>query len=786
MTSIAPLKNSPAPVAETRLTDVAEQEFFSARELAEIAAQRGLERFPGTESAVIRLAKREGWNSLPDNLCRKREGREGGGGLEYHYSLLPPMMQAAIDGMQNKTARLVAQQERAERDVAIRDGLPAMALRARQRIVMEKRAEVLVALQRHGTINGMLRAGSIDAFLAAQAEYAAWKTAQARRDEGLPLTDRELALLAREPLLTDPDGFCLTPAILDTANNRPKGKGTVSRATLYNWFAAYDKQGVAALAPALTCDTEPPPPGFARFLTFYARPQKPSAAEALREYMKTVTDPAMALTERQVRYTLKHKLNDIERNVGREGLLTLRSRMAYIQRTTDDLWPTTVYTADGKTFDAQIADWKTGKPVKPEITSILDVATRKCVGFALSRKENVVSVTEALRKACIQHGIPAIFYTDRGAGYKNKTFDADANGLMGRLSITKMHALPYNSQAKGIIERFNGTVWNPLARKLPAYLGREMDKEASAAAHKQVKSDIATFGASRLLTAWDDFRVMCLEAIAEYNARPHDGLPTMVDPATGRKRHMSPNEAWTAHVANGFEAVPVDEDIRDDLFRPYEIRSTRRSLVEWNKNTYFHKALEAYHGENVMVGYDFDEARYVWVREIDRREGQPGKLICVADFTGNKQSYVPLTYQKMAEEARQKGRLKRLEAKRRDIEAETLAPLLIDQREAVTVMPPVQAPVQTPAMPMRPMSLVIDNPAPVARQEAPQAADQPRRRGFASDVELALWALEHPAEVGANQLRVLRTCLQKPAATKLFEMSGVDLNALRTLVLAAA
>jgi hypothetical protein len=36
-----------------------------------------------------------------------------------------------------------------------------------------------------------------------------------------------------------------------------------------------------------------------------------------------------------------------------------------------------------------------------------------------------------------------IFYTDRGAGYKNKTFDADAGGLMGRLGITKMHALPY-------------------------------------------------------------------------------------------------------------------------------------------------------------------------------------------------------------------------------------------------------------------------------------------------------------------------------------------------------
>ncbi|SMC39125.1 hypothetical protein [Rhizobium sp. RU36D] len=191
-----------------------------------------------------------------------------------------------------------------------------------------------------------------------------------------------------------------------------------------------------------------------------------------------------------MRHTLRTKLNNIEKNVGREGLLTLRSRMAYIQRSTENLFPTTIYTADGKTFDAEVEHPVTKRPFKPEITSILDVATRRCVGFSIALKENVISVTEALRNSCCYYSIPAIFYTDRGPGYKNKTFDGDVNGLMGRLSITKMHALPYNSQAKGIIERFNGTVWNPLARKLPTYLGAEMDKEAAKAVHKKTRCDI--------------------------------------------------------------------------------------------------------------------------------------------------------------------------------------------------------------------------------------------------------------------------------------------------------
>ncbi len=249
---------------------------------------------------------------------------------------------------------------------------------------------------------------------------------------------------------------------------------------------------------------------------------------------------------------------------------------------------------------------------------------------------------------------------------------------MGRLSITKMHALPYNSQAKGIIERFNGTVWNPLAKKLPTYLGAPMDKEAAKAAHKATRRDIAEFGSSRLLPSWEEFRAMCEKAIADYNARPHEGLPRYRDPVTGTYRHYSPDAFWALHVADGFEPVSVSADEVDDLFRPYEIRKVSRAIVEWNTNEYFHLDLEAYHGESVMVGYDFADASKVWVREIDLDEGQPGRLICVAAFAGNKRDYVPKSYQQAAEERRRAGREKRATDKLRDIQNEFLAPLIAD------------------------------------------------------------------------------------------------------------
>ncbi|TCT37670.1 Mu transposase C-terminal domain-containing protein [Martelella mediterranea] len=744
------------------------KEWFTARELADIAKERGLKSFPNSERHVRRHAAENGWNDLPDNLCRKRKGV--GGGKIYHRSLLPDVMSATLHGIETKETQLAVQNQHNQIAQKRASLIPVTSLRFRQRNAMEARGEILVAIDRYVAMNGMAaRREAILMFVRAQDEHVERTEALAKANAGEPLNDRERLLIERPSLLSDPNGFDLVPETLAIANDRCGARTKISRATVYEWFKMRDKGGITALAPALTKEDEPVSEEFRAFLTFYAKPSKPTATEALSAFKKA--NPETSLTIDQVRYTLKRKLNDIERNVGREGLLTLRSRMAYITRSTENLLPTTIYTADGKTFDAEIEHPVSHRAVKPEITSILDIATRRCVGYAVSFKENVIAVTEALRNSCCGHGIPAIFYVDRGPGYKNKTFDADVNGLMGRLSITKMHALPYNSQAKGIIERFNRTAWNRLARKLPTYLGKEMDKEAAQFVHKQTRSDIKELGTSRLLPSWDEFRALCEEAIAEYNATPHDGLPRYRDETTGKYRHYSPDEFWQLHVRDGFEPVAVSEDEVDDLFRPYEIRVARRSQVFWNNNEYFHQALEAYHDEEVMVGYDFADASKVWVREIDREEGQPGRLICVADFHGNRRDYVPLTAQRAAEEKRFKGRLNRVDKKRQEIEEEFVPAALLDQSNAIP-MEPLSAPEAAP-------HLVVDN------KEKPAAA-KPKRNLIRTDEELAAWAIENPEKLSENQLRVLRRCLERPAAREVLRMSGIDLEALRNLLRATA
>ncbi|MFB2531003.1 Mu transposase C-terminal domain-containing protein [Paracoccus sp. p3-h83] len=754
------------------------QDFFTAAELAEVARSRGLAGFPATERSVRRHAEREGWNEMSTRVARPRPSANGGRpAMEYHRSILPEVMQSALAGAVAKAQlvqRVTAEGEADRRKLA---ALKTTQLSARSRAVMEARAEILMSIDGYAAAQSRSRTWAIARFIEAQDAARSRQEIQAHVDAGEILTDREAAQLAQPLVLLA--GFHLSAERLAVANDR-RAAARISDRTLWRWFSARDDHGVLALAPVAPKEEEAIPPVFADFLRFYAIPTKPTVTDAHAEWLKSLSTPGlhrMPLTLSQVRYILKVRMNSIERAVGREGLLTLRSRMAYVTRTTEDMWPTTIYTADGKTFDAEIADPVTKRAIRPEITTVADVVTRKIVGISLARSENQRSVAEALRNACTAHGIPAIFYVDRGPGYRNQAMDADVGGLMGRLGITKMHAAPYGSQAKGLIERINGTVWNTLAKRLPTFIGADMDKEAGDKVHKLTRRELKEVGESHILPSWENFVRLCEAMVAEYNDRPHSSLPAFRDPDTGRMRTMTPNECWAVHVAAGFEAVEVDADEADDLFRPYEIRTARRAQVLWGGNQYFDEALERYHEEKVMVGYDYHQADRVWVREFDAETAQPGKLICVARFGANAERYVSVSYEQKAIETRAKGRLRRVEDKRVAIEAERDGLLQIEQQR----LEPADFIDITPNVPVpEPVMLAFDNSAPAA------AAPPPRRRTFASDEELAAWAMEHPDKLIPTQVAALQRCLSWPTSRENLRANGIDTEALRTLLRAAA
>jgi putative transposase len=251
---------------------------------------------------------------------------------------------------------------------------------------------------------------------------------------------------------------------------------------------------------------------------------------------------------------------------------------------------------------------------------------------------------------------------------------------MGRLGISITHSLPYNSQARGIIERSHQTLWVTGAKELPTYMGAPMDREAKQAAFKITRKDINAVGTSRLLMPWHEFVRWCKATVENYNNRPHRGLPKVTDPITGKMRHQTPNEAWAAAMAQGWEPMMLAENEAADLFRPYKIGKTHRAEVRLFGNIYFHRALEHYHGEQVRIGYDIRDAERVWVRDME------GRMICVAEFEANKTAYFPVSQQQAADEKRAAGRIKRAQAKIDEAEEE-LNPSRVIEQQAVVVIP---------------------------------------------------------------------------------------------------
>ncbi|MCA1492729.1 transposase [Ensifer sp. NBAIM29] len=706
--------------------------FLSAQEIAEAGIRLKIKAMPHSKRGVQDYIKREGWDATP--FCQKREGRAGGGGYEYHISLLPEALQAALHGENSRSIVLVNQQEKKAKEIAKREKLSTANLSARQREVMNARSAVLSAIDMHQIANGMSQRQAIQSFL------------------------------------QNPDALDISERILVTANDR-NDSADISMRTIQRWFSTRDTVGVGALAPLATKEKQDIPSWFWQYLRFYAQPQKPCLTEALETFKKTLPAHVMPPNYDQVR-RLMARLGNVEKHRGREGSLTLKSRMAYTLRSTDDLLPGCVYTADGKTFDAEIQHPIHGQPFRPEITSIVDVATRKCVGFSFGLAENTIGVVDALRHACEQNGIPAIFYVDRGPGFKNDVLDNQLTGVTERLGITKLHSLPQNSQARGIIERFNGSVWNPLAKEYETYIGEDMDRQARQRAFKATRKDIKQFGSSSRLPTWEDFLTACANAVASYNAKPHSSLP-------GK---MSPDQYWDYHVSTGFEIVPVLEQEKNDLFRPYVKRRVRRAMIEWLTNTYFHLSLEEFHGEDVLVGYDIHDASKVWVREIDRKSGDElmGRLICVAIFAGNEERYIPLTMERAAMEKRATARARRLNDHLAEVEAE-LSPARFLEATAQQPMPIIDITPEPEPVSAGNVTLISDH-----QPGAPKPADTPRKRTFATDEELAAWALENPESLTSNQVRVLRNCLQKPSAIELFRLSGIDVDALRNVIRAAA
>lgn len=557
----------------------------------------------------------------------------------------------------------------------------------------------------------------------------------------------------REPamttLITTARAGRLDPALdaMLRAARDPRGRagdGYPSVRTLKRWLSAPD------LAPRTSQKDMTVPPWAPALMKLYARPQKPSLS-ACMEDLPGELPAGVEIPSYHAARRFLDKMGNIERNRGRMMSREIKTLMPFVRRDTSGMTPDAIYTADGHTFDSEVANPRHGRPFRPEVTTVVSIPTRRCIGWSAGLAESTWAVMDALRNAVENGGIPMIWYVDNGCGYKNESMEHEVVGFVtGKLGARIEHSLPYNSQARGVEERSHQSIWVRAAKKLPTYIGADMDRQAKQKVYKLTRADIRTVGTSKLLMEWERFLAFAQEEIDAYNNRPHRSLPKTRDASTGKVRHMTPNEAWAKAVAEGWQPLIPDESERADLFRPEQVCTTTRGEIRINNHLYFSRDLAEFTGEKVRVGYDIHDASRVWVRDMD------GRLIAIAGFEANKRAYFPETVLEQAQRKRTEKRLERLELHADEVRLELAAPVLLEHQAVISV--PLQ--VQPAAVEIAGEYCSIENIVALPGLEArPWFANDPdqyrwlQRNPAQWDEQDALWLLDYVASDDYEDLR---------------------------------
>lgn len=454
------------------------------------------------------------------------------------------------------------------------------------------------------------------------------------------------------------------------ANQRARGN-EVSARSLERWFGMHREGGWTALLPTAPQAKAPEvADDVAAALGLYH--SRDHRFRKLSEAAKEVT--RMLARDFDEWHSLYHRTRRVLDKVGQSAeasVALIKSRhtgaqrdakLPFKRRDTSALEFGDVFVIDGHTFKAKVRHPDHGTPFAPELTAVLDAATRLIVGWSVNLSENVIAVGDALRHAVGQYGVPAILYGDNGAGETAKAMDCPIDGICARLGIDHRLGLPGKPQGHGIIERSWQTHAINAARKFGSYQGKDVDagtfrKVAAVLAKEQraIKRAEQT-GEVILLTpklpTWQQFVDGIEVMVHEYNTQHrHRGLPKRAD-----GKHMTPMEALAA-LGNQSELVMLNQIELRTLFMPAVIRTAKRGQVQFFNQLYQAPDLmrRDIDGREVSVRYDIHNPNYVLIYTLG------GEFVCEAQWDANRIDYFPKAVIQMAREKRVSQAVKRRE-----------------------------------------------------------------------------------------------------------------------------
>jgi putative transposase len=359
------------------------------------------------------------------------------------------------------------------------------------------------------------------------------------------------------------------------------------------------------------------------FLACYRKPQKPTLTDAHNAFALAWQEQGFkeACPSYDAVYRLKKTIPLITLETGRATGSELAALKSFVRRDWSGM-SNEVWVGDGHTFKAKVRHPEHGYAFAPEVTVIIDAASRFIVGWAFSLSENQIAVSAALGSSMVKHGKPLIYYSDNGPGQVAKTIDCPAGGMLARLGVHHETGIPGNPQGRGIIEGFWDitTIWT--ARQMPTFQGTGMDDGTLRKAKALIDSAKKKGTVPEFVPSWSAFIEACEARFEWYNTQHQHSSLGGKTPA--EVYHANFDERW---------GCPLTADENANLYRPFVERVPVRGEVRFINNVYFHQSLEELPANTkVRVAFDLTDAQQVWVSDLQ------GRFICEAVFEGNKRA----------------------------------------------------------------------------------------------------------------------------------------------------
>lgn len=579
--------------------------------------------------------------------------------------------------------------------------VPAETANHRQRIVRDARLGICNAVRDAAERHGISEARAVAAWL-----------------EGLRRGEMPMAQMLWCALANDKNGMRWEVSV--TAGG-PVGvpiagqdiaafAAQLSARSIQRWLAERRAGGDDALLPWRPQKDMRVPPWAGVFLSEMQRPQKPTLAAAWRRMAKRLEEAGWQAhrgagvcregfypSYHAVRRWYLEKYSRLDAQRGRRTGSAINPYKFCHKRSSAGMWPLLEVHSDGWNTKFTAPHPVSGKFVTFEVWHAHDVATRKAYVHerSIGLSENTTVILGSLYAVAAEDGVMTVWQTDNTGSVKNDRVEFDpCSSIAARLGITIVHNIAGNSQANGIAENFNKYL-DERSKELATYQGRAMDGltakrvlkitqklvRAQAAGDSEealrLRAEAARTGCGLVFGSYAEAVAWVKQVTAEFNDRPHKSLPRIVG-ADGRKRHMSPNEMMAKFIAEGWQREPLSGDELADAFRVHERKTIRRGVVSVMGQDYHAPGMDDMNNEEVLVAYDIDNGRRVFVKRLD------GTPLFEAEFY-NTRHYRPMDFYEIALEKRADAQVKRLGKKIADIEAQRPGTLI--EERVVEVIP---------------------------------------------------------------------------------------------------